>query len=56
MRDATAMPKAAEMLLEAWPQAKVSYSLSKGEGKGRMPPSLRLVLNCSRRPVNILWP
>ena len=53
---AIAMPKAAEMELEAWPQVNVSYSLSKGEGKGRMPCSLRLVQNCSRRPVSILCP
>ncbi len=50
------IPRAAEMELEACPQAKVSYSLSSGEGNGRMPPSLRLVENCSRRPVRILCP
>ena len=54
--DATAMPSAAEMLFEAWPQMKASYSLSSGEGKGFRPPSLRLVLKRSRRPVRILWP
>ena len=53
---ATAMPNAAEMLFEACPQTKASYSLSSGEGKGRMPPSLRLVEKRSRRPVRILWP
>ena len=53
---ATAMPSAADTELEAWPQAKVSYSLSRGDGKGLMPPSLRLVQNWSRRPVSILWP
>lgn len=53
---ATAMPKAAEMELEAWPQVNVSYSLSMGVGKGQMPCSLRLVQNCSRRPVSILCP
>ena len=31
---ATAIPSAAEMLFEACPQVKVSYSLSAGEGKG----------------------
>ena len=34
---ATAMPNAAEMELEAWPQTKESYSLSSGEGNGLMP-------------------
>ena len=53
---ATAMPSAAEMLFEACPQVKVSYSLSSGQGKGCSPPSLRLVQNVSRRPVSILWP
>ena len=53
---ATAIPRAAEMLFEACPHIKVSYSLSSGVGKGRMPPNLRLVLNCSRRPVSILCP
>ena len=42
--------------LEACPHAKVSYWLSKGEGKGRMPCSLRFVQNDSLRPVRILWP
>ena len=55
-RAASDMPSAAEMELEAWPQAKVSYSLSSGEGKGRMPWSLRLVWKASRRPVRILCP
>ena len=40
----------------ACPQVKVSYSLSFGEGKGRMPFSFRLVWKLSRRPVRILWP
>ena len=53
---ATAIPKAAEMEFEACPQVKVSYSLSFGEGKGRIPFNLRLVLKASLRPVNILWP
>ncbi|CCZ37897.1 uncharacterized protein BN707_01789 [Bacteroides fragilis CAG:558] len=53
---ATAMPSAAEMELEACPQVNVSYSLSSGEGKGRIPPSLRLVEKASRRPVSILCP
>lgn len=53
---ATLMPSAAEIELEAWPHAKVSYSLSAGEGKGRTPPQQRLVWNVSRRPVRILWP
>ena len=51
---ATAMPMAAEMELDAWPQVKVSYSLSAGEGKGRKPCNLRLVLNVFLRPVRIL--
>ena len=50
------MPKAADTELLAWPQAKVSYSLSAGEGKGLMPPSFLFVQNCSLRPVSILWP
>ena len=50
------MPSAAEIEFEAWPQTNVSYSLSSGEGNGLMPPSLRFVENCSRRPVRILWP
>ena len=53
---ATAMPSAAEMLLEAWPHVNVSYSLSNGVGNGRTPPNLRLVKKLSRRPVRILWP
>ena len=53
---ATAIPNAAEMELDACPQVKVSYSLSLGEGNGRMPFSFRLVWKASRRPVNILWP
>ena len=40
---ATAMPKAAEMELDACPQVNVSYSLSAGEGKGHSPFSFRLV-------------
>ena len=40
---ATAMPNATEIELEACPHVNVSYSLSLGEGKGRMPPNLRLV-------------
>ncbi|CUQ29333.1 Uncharacterised protein [Segatella copri] len=55
-RAATAIPSAAEMELLACPQAKVSYSLSKGVGNGRMPCNLRLVQKFSRRPVNILCP
>ena len=53
---ATAIPKAAEIEFDACPQVNVSYSLSDGEGKGRMPFSLRLVQNASRRPVKILCP
>ncbi len=56
MREATAMPRAAEMELEACPAEKVSYSLSSGLGKPLSPPNLRLVSKRSRRPVSILWP
>ena len=45
--------QAAEIEFDACPQVNVSYSLSDGEGKGRMPFSLRLVQNASRRPVKI---
>ncbi|OPZ43711.1 MAG: hypothetical protein BWY95_02177 [Bacteroidetes bacterium ADurb.BinA104] len=51
---ATAIPRAADMELEACPLVKESYSLSSGEGNGLSPPNLRLVLNRSRRPVSIL--
>ena len=34
---ATAIPSAAEMEFEACPEVNESYSLSKGEGNGRMP-------------------
>ena len=54
-RDATAMPSAAEMLFDACPHVKVSYSDSSGEGKGFSPWSLRFVGKRSRRPVSILW-
>ena len=40
---ATAMPSAADMELEACPQLNVSYWLSSGEGKGRIPCRCRLV-------------
>ena len=53
---ATAMPSAAEMELEACPHVNVSYSLSRGEGNGRSPFSLRLVQKQSLRPVRILCP
>ena len=56
MAEATAMPKAAEMELEACPQVNVSYSLSEGEGKGFSPCSFLLVEKRSLRPVSILWP
>ena len=52
---ALAMPKAAEIDTEACPPPKASYSLSDMRGKPLMPPSRRLVLNASRRPVMILW-
>ena len=53
---ATAIPRAAEIELEACPHVKVSYSLSSGDGKGRIPPSFLFVEKASRRPVSILWP
>ena len=51
---ATAIPSAADMLLDACPQVNVSYMLSSGHGKGCRPFSLRLVENTSRLPVSIL--
>ena len=56
LAEATAMPKAAEMELDACPQVKVSYSLSDGEGKGFKPCSFRFVEKRSRLPVRILCP
>ena len=52
---AMAMPRAAEIALPAWPQVKVSYMLSEGDGKPLMPPKVRWVANASRRPVSSLW-
>ena len=51
---ATAIPKAADIELDACPHVKVSYSLSEGVGKGARPFSFRFVLNLSRLPVSIL--
>ena len=53
-RAATAIPNATDILLDAWPQVNVSYSLSRGEGKGMMPCNFLLVQNVSRLPVRIL--
>ena len=53
---ATAIPNAAEIEFEACPHAKVSYSLSEGDGNGRTPLSLRLVEKISFLPVSILCP
>ena len=53
---ATAMPNAADTELLACPQAKVSYSLSSGDGNGLMPPSFLFVQNFSFLPVSILCP
>jgi hypothetical protein len=51
---ASAMPSAAEMLVELCAVPKVSYSLSSRRGKPLMPPSWRSVAMRSRRPVRIL--
>ena len=48
---AAAMPSAAEIAVEAWPAPKASCSLSVRQRKGASPPALRIVENCSRRPV-----
>ncbi len=49
------MPRAAEMEVEECPVPNESYSLSCMRGKPLMPPCRRLLLNCSLRPVRILW-
>ena len=41
--EATDIPKAAEIELEACPAIKASYSLSEGFGKPLIPPNLRSV-------------
>ena len=51
---ATAIPNAADMLLEAWPHVNVSYSDSSGDGNGLMPWSFLFVQNLSLLPVRIL--
>ena len=53
-RAASAMPSAAEMLVDECAVPKVSYSLSSRRGKPEMPPSWRSVGMRSRRPVRIL--
>ena len=54
MCEASAMPKAAEMLVEEWAVPKVSNSLSSRRGKPLMPPNWRKPPMRSRRPVRIL--
>ena len=51
---ASAMPSAAEMLVDECAVPKVSYSLSLRRGKPLMPPNWRSVFMRSRRPVRIL--
>jgi len=51
---ASAMPRAAEMLVLEWAVPKVSYGLSARCGKPEMPPIWRSVFMRSRRPVRIL--
>jgi len=51
---ATAMPSAAEMLVDECAVPKVSYSLSVRTGKPLTPPNWRSVCMRSRRPVRIL--
>ncbi len=54
--EATLIPRAADMLFEAWPAVNVSYSLSCGFGKPLSPSRQRRVSKASRRPVSSLWP
>jgi hypothetical protein len=51
---ASAMPRAALMLVLLCAVPKVSYSLSSRRGKPPMPPSCRSVCMRSRRPVSTL--
>ena len=51
---ATAIPKAAEIELDACPAIKASYSLSLGFGKPLIPLNLRFVENKFFLPVKIL--
>ena len=51
---ASAMPSAAEMLVDECAVPKASYSLSLRWGKPDRPPSWRRVAMRSRRPVRIL--
>ena len=53
-RAATAMPSAAEMLVDECAVPKVSYSLSSRRGKPDKPSNWRSVGMRSRRPVKIL--
>ena len=54
-RAASAMPSAAEMLVDECAVPKASYSLSARLGKPDRPPSWRSVGMRARRPVRILW-
>ena len=50
-----AMPRAAEIAVEACPAVKASYSLSSIWGKPLAPPCWRSRLKSARRPVSSLW-
>ncbi|MCY1304759.1 hypothetical protein D9M70_545280 [compost metagenome] len=55
LRDATAMPSAAEMEVDECAVPKASYSDSLRFGKPEMPPCCRSWAMPARRPVRILW-
>ena len=52
---ATAMPRAAEIEIEAWPAPYGSYSLSDRFVKPAMPPVCLMVAIRDLLPVKILW-
>ena len=52
---AAAIPRAAEIDVEACPTPKASYGLSQILGKPLIPPALLSVWKASRLPVKILW-
>ena len=51
----SAMPRAIESPVPAWPAQSVSCGLSLGSPKPERPPSNRMFWNSSRRPVTSLW-
>ena len=52
---AAAIPRAAEIDVEACPTPKVSYSDSDRFVKPDRPPFWRIVCSCAFRPVRTLW-